>query len=85
MKTSGDVTWCICGEVSAMFVLGPLGLCPEKVGSDIVKEAGVWKGLRITVKQTIQNIQTQNELVTSASALIIVFKEPPRDRKKQKI
>ena len=45
---------CICGEVGTMSVLGLLGLCPEKVGSDIVKEAGAWKGLRITVEITFR-------------------------------
>uniref|UniRef100_A0A2K5CBV4 Large ribosomal subunit protein uL11 n=1 Tax=Aotus nancymaae TaxID=37293 RepID=A0A2K5CBV4_AOTNA len=73
---------CAGGEVGATSVLAPkigtLGLSPKKVGDDI-------KGLRITVKLTIQNRQAQIEVVPSASALIIkAFKEPPRDRKKQK-
>ncbi|KAF2976126.1 hypothetical protein EK904_004304 [Melospiza melodia maxima] len=47
---------------------------PKKVGDDIAKATGDWKGLRITI-----------EVVPSASALIIkALKEPPRDRKKQK-
>uniref|UniRef100_A0A8D1CIT1 Large ribosomal subunit protein uL11 n=1 Tax=Sus scrofa TaxID=9823 RepID=A0A8D1CIT1_PIG len=58
---------------------------PKKVGDDIAKATGGWKGLRITVKLTIQNRQAQIEVVPSASALIIkALKEPPRDRKKQK-
>ncbi|ERE71205.1 60S ribosomal protein L12-like protein [Cricetulus griseus] len=58
---------------------------PKKVGDDIAKATGDWKGLRITVKLTIQNRQAQIEVVPSASALIIkALKEPPRDRKKQK-
>ena len=58
---------------------------PKKVGDDIAKATGDWKGLRITVKLTIQNRQAQTEVVPSASALIIKApKEPPRDRKKQK-
>uniref|UniRef100_A0A8D1PRX7 Large ribosomal subunit protein uL11 N-terminal domain-containing protein n=1 Tax=Sus scrofa TaxID=9823 RepID=A0A8D1PRX7_PIG len=73
---------CINGEVSATSALaqeiGSLGLSPKKVGDDC-------KGLRITVKLTIQNRQAQIEVVPSASALIIkALKEPPRDRKKQK-
>lgn len=65
--------------------IGPLGLSPKKVGDDIAKATGDWKGLRITVKLTIQNRQAQIEVVPSASALIIkALKEPPRDRKKQK-
>ncbi|XP_058166129.1 large ribosomal subunit protein uL11-like [Dasypus novemcinctus] len=80
---------CTGGEVSATSALapkiGPLGLSPKKVGDDIAKATGDWKGLRITVKLTIQNRQAQTEVVTSASALIIkALKEPPRDRKKQK-
>ncbi|XP_062937723.1 uncharacterized protein LOC134365531 [Cynocephalus volans] len=58
---------------------------PKKVGDDIAKATGDWKGLRITVKLTIQNRQAQIEVVPSASALIIkALKEPPRERKKQK-
>ncbi|MBZ3874590.1 60S ribosomal protein L12 [Sciurus carolinensis] len=77
------------GEVGATSALapkiGPLGLSPKKVGADIAKATGDWEGLRITVKLTIQNRQAQIEVVPSASALIIkAFKEPPRDRKKQK-
>ncbi|XP_004417622.1 PREDICTED: 60S ribosomal protein L12-like [Odobenus rosmarus divergens] len=80
---------CTGGEVGATSALapkiGPLGLSPKKVGDDIAKATGNWKGLRITVKLTIQNRQAQIEVVPSASALIIkALKEPPRDRKKQK-
>ncbi len=43
------------------------------------------KGLRVTVKLTIQNRQAQVSVVPSASSLIIkALKEPPRDRKKEK-
>ncbi|KAL6094352.1 hypothetical protein STEG23_011607 [Scotinomys teguina] len=80
---------CTGGEVGATSALapkiGPLGLSPKKVGDDIAKATGDWKGLRITVKLTIQNRQAQIVVVPSASALIIKdLKEPPRDRKKQK-
>ncbi|MBN3323900.1 RL12 protein, partial [Atractosteus spatula] len=80
---------CTGGEVGATSALapkiGPLGLSPKKVGDDIAKATGDWKGLRITVKLTIQNRQAQIEVVPSASALIIkALKEPPRDRKKVK-
>ncbi|CAH6789355.1 60S ribosomal protein L12 [Phodopus roborovskii] len=80
---------CTRGEVGATSALapkiGPLGLSPKEVGDDIAKATGDWKGLRITVKLTIQNRQAQIEVVPSASALIIkALKEPPRDRKKQK-
>uniref|UniRef100_A0A3B4VA96 Large ribosomal subunit protein uL11 n=1 Tax=Seriola dumerili TaxID=41447 RepID=A0A3B4VA96_SERDU len=62
-----------------------LSSSPKKVGDDIAKATGDWKGLRITVKLTIQNRQAAVEVVPSASALIIkALKEPPRDRKKVK-
>ncbi|KAM8936502.1 large ribosomal subunit protein uL11-like [Lycaon pictus] len=80
---------CTSGEVGATSALAPkigsLGLSPKKVSDDIAKATGDWKGLRITVKLTIQNRRAQIEVVPSASALIIkALKEPPRDRKKQK-
>ncbi|KAL4676244.1 hypothetical protein H8959_010389 [Pygathrix nigripes] len=75
----------IIGATSALAPkISPLGLSPKKVGDDVAKATGDWKGLRITVKRTIQNRQAQTEVVPSASALIIkALKEPPRDRKKQ--
>lgn len=77
------------GEVGATATLapkvGPLGLSPKKVGDDIAKATGDWKGLKITCKLTIQNRQAKVEVVPSASALLIkALKEPPRDRKKVK-
>ncbi|XP_050626985.1 60S ribosomal protein L12-like [Macaca thibetana thibetana] len=77
------------GEVGATSALAPkispLGLSPKKLGNDIAKATGDWKGLRMTVKPTIQNRQAQIQVVPSAFALIIrALKEPPRDRKKQK-
>jgi len=58
---------------------------PKKVGDDIAKATKEWKGLKITVKLTIQNRQAQIEVVPTAASLIIrALKEPPRDRKKQK-
>ncbi|KAL7632105.1 UNVERIFIED_CONTAM: hypothetical protein RMT77_017577 [Armadillidium vulgare] len=77
------------GEVGATSSLapkvGPLGLSPKKVGEDICKATSAWKGLKVTVKLTIQNRQAQVEVVPSASALIIrALKEPQRDRKKVK-
>ncbi|TGO67421.1 hypothetical protein BOTNAR_0042g00060 [Botryotinia narcissicola] len=62
------------GEVGASSALapkiGPLGLSPKKVGEDIAKATGDWKGLRVTVRLTIQNRQAAVS--------------PPRDRKKEK-
>ncbi|XP_012371749.1 60S ribosomal protein L12-like [Octodon degus] len=80
---------CTGGEVGATSALapkiGPLGLSPKKVGDDTAKATGDWRGLRITVKLTIQNRQAQTEVLPSASALIIkALKKPPRDRKQQK-
>merc|ERR1712137_399983 len=77
------------GEVGASSALapkiGPLGLSPKKVGEDIAKATGDWKGLRVTVQLTIQNRQAAVAVVPSASSLVIkALKEPPRDRKKEK-
>ncbi|EED16892.1 60S ribosomal protein L12 [Talaromyces stipitatus ATCC 10500] len=77
------------GEVGAQSALapkvGPLGLSPKKIGEDIAKATGDWKGLRVTVKLTIQNRQATVSVVPSASSLVIkALKEPPRDRKKEK-
>ncbi|CAD7669664.1 unnamed protein product [Nyctereutes procyonoides] len=80
---------CTSGEVRTMPALAPkighLGLSPDKIGDDIAKATVDWKGLRMTVKLTIQNRQAWIEVVPSASALIIkALKELPTDRKKQK-
>jgi large subunit ribosomal protein L12e len=65
--------------------VGPLGLSPKKIGDDIAKNTKEWKGLKVTVKLTIQNRQAQVSIVPSASSLLIkALKEPPRDRKKVK-
>jgi len=66
--------------------IGPLGLSPKKIGEDIAKEtAKDWKGLRVTVKLTVQNRQAKVSVVPSAAALVIkALKEPERDRKKVK-
>ena len=79
---------CTGGEVGATSALtpkiGPLGLSPKKVGDDIAKATGDWKGLQIKMKMTIQNRQAKPEVIPSASALIIkTLKEPPRDRSRK--
>lgn len=80
---------CVGGEVGATSSLapkiGPLGLSPKKIGDDIAKATGEWKGLKITVCLTIQNRQATISVVPSAASLIVrALKEPPRDRKKVK-
>merc|ERR1712130_902445 len=49
------------GEVGAASSLapkvGPLGLSPKKVGDDIAKATGDWKGLKVTVQLKVQNRQ----------------------------
>ncbi|KXS22511.1 60S ribosomal protein L12-like protein [Gonapodya prolifera JEL478] len=79
--TGGEV-----GGASALAPkLGPLGLAPKKVGEDIAKATQSWKGLKVTVKLTVQNRQATIEVVPSASSLVIqALKEPPRDKKKEK-
>jgi len=77
------------GEVAPTATLapkvGPLGLSPKKIGDDICKNTKDWKGLKVTVKLTIQNRQATVSVVPSASSLLIkALKEPPRDRKKVK-
>jgi len=80
---------CLGGEAGATATLapkvGPLGLSAKKVGDDIAKVSKDWKGLKITVKLTIQNRNAEIEIVPSASSLVIkALKEAPRDRKKVK-
>jgi len=69
------------GEVGSSAALapkiGPLGLSPKKVGEDIAKATGDWKGLRVTVQLTIQNRQAAVSVVPSASSMVIkALKEP---------
>merc|ERR1712170_274999 len=65
--------------------VGPLGLSAKKIADDVAKATLDYKGLRVTVKLTVQNRQAQIEVVPSAAALIIkALTEPPRDRKKVK-
>merc|ERR1711976_411860 len=54
-----------------------------KVGDDIVRGTSAWKGIRVTVKLTIQNRQAKVSVEPNATSLIIkALKEPMRDRKK---
>src|ERR1700737_4450635 len=65
--------------------VGPLGLSAKKVADDIAKATMSYKGLRVTVKLTVQNRVAQIEVVPSAAALLIkALAEPERDRKKEK-
>jgi len=77
------------GEVGSAASLapkvGPLGLSPKKIGEDIQKATMDWKGLKVTVKLTIQNRQATVSLVPAASSMVLkALKEPVRDRKKVK-
>merc|ERR1719310_259001 len=79
----------IGGEVGATAALapkiGPLGLSPKKVGDDIAKGTKDYKGLKLTVKLTIQNRKATVSVVPAAATLVIkALKEPVRDRKKVK-
>ena len=65
--------------------VGPLGMSPKKVGDDIVKGTSAWKGIRVTVRLTIQNRAAKVDVEPNATSLIIKeLKEPLRDRKKTK-
>jgi len=65
--------------------VGPLGLSAKKIGDDIAKETLQYKGLRVTVKLTVQNRVAQIEVVPAAATLLIKhLNEPERDRKKVK-
>lgn len=60
-------------------------MSPKKIGDDIIKNSGGWKGIRITVCLTIQNRQAKVSIEPNASSLLIKeLKEPVRDRKKTK-
>merc|ERR1712183_661399 len=65
--------------------VGPLGMSPKKVGDDIVKGTAAWKGIRVTVKLTIQNRAAKVDVEPNATSLVIKeLKEPLRYRKKTK-
>jgi len=65
--------------------VGPLGMSPKKVGDDIVKGTSAWKGIRVTVRLTIQNRAAKVDVEPNATSLVIKeLKEPMRDRKKTK-
>lgn len=61
----------------------PLSLSPKKAVMTLPKQVVIEKGLRITVKLTIQNRQAQIKVVSSTSALK-ALKELQKDRKKEK-
>jgi large subunit ribosomal protein L12e len=53
--------------------------------NEVLTKGFLQKGLRVTVRLTIQNRQAAVSVVPSASSLVIkALKEPPRDRKKEK-
>eukprot|EP01067_Filipodium_phascolosomae_P005242 Filipodium_phascolosomae@DN3333_c0_g1_i1.p1 len=77
------------GEIGPSSVLapkiGPLGMSPKKVGEDIQKGTQDWKGIKVTVRLTIQNRQAKVDVLPNATSLLIrELKEPVRDRKKVK-
>ena len=77
------------GEVTSAAALapktGPLGLPPKKVGEDIQKATGEWKGVKVFIEVMVQNRQCHiTVLPTAAPLLIKALGEPPRDRKKVK-
>ncbi len=72
-------------KLSGYFLYNFMIQAPKKISDDIAKNTGDWKGLRITVKLTIQNRQAKIDVLPSASSLVIkALKEAPRDKKKVK-
>ena len=71
-------------EMLASWQACQTGCIPPPAGEDIAKEtAKEWKGLRVTVKLTVQNRVAKVSVIPSAGALVIkALKEPIRDRKK---
>ena len=62
----------LSGTPRSLLTVSPLHpQAPKKVGEDIAKATGDWKGLRITVQLTIQNRQATVAVVPSASSLVI--------------
>merc|ERR1711972_1141845 len=51
--------------------VGPLGMSPKKVGDDIVKGTSAWKGIRVTVRLTIQNRAAKVDVEPNATSLLI--------------
>ena len=77
------------GEVTPASTLapkvGPMGLSPKKLGTQIATATKSWAGMKVTCKLTVKNRQAVVTVVPSASSLIIKeLKEPKRDRKKVK-
>lgn len=65
---------CVCDSdvhLLCVLIFRRCSQSPKKVGEDIAKATGAWKGLRVTVKLTIQNRQAQVEVVPTASSLVI--------------
>ena len=61
--------------------------CPphERGGCTSLKGTSTWKGIRVTVRLTIQNRAAKVDVVANATSLVIKeLKEPLRDRKKTK-
>jgi hypothetical protein len=73
---------CVCNayiQTSHALILELCFQSPKKVGEDIAKATGAWKGLRVTVQLTIQNRQAKVDVVPTASALVIkALKGTPR-------
>lgn len=62
----------------------PPGTVSKNNCDDITKATDDRKGLKITVELTIQNIQAQIEVVSSASALIIKALKEPQEKERSK-
>jgi len=63
------------GEVAAAASLapkcGPLGIPPKKVGEDVQKATGAWKGIKVYVEIMVQNRQTTVSVMPTAAPLVL--------------
>ena len=77
------------GEIAPAAALAPrcapVGLPPKKVGEDIQKATGAWKGIKIYVEIMVQNRQAFVTVLPTAAPLVLqALKEPARNRKTEK-
>ncbi len=84
LGSSVPFSLCVCERLLSLMPVR-VTQSAKKIGDDIAKETLKFKGLRVTVKLTVQNRVAQIEVVPTTSTLLIKhLNEPERDRKKVK-